>query len=405
MSGTMKHTEQDDTVPAAGDALDRAIDRACDGVGIRTVYQPIVDLVASSIVGHEGLLRVDGLGGGDIGALFARADELDARPELEAAALRLAIEERPHGADGFLALNVTASCLLDGALESTLRNVATLDDVVFEIDGGRIDELSEIRDRYAPRGARFSLADDSVSYDDLRRLMAVRPAYVKLDRRHFERAAHDEAALALVETMAMVAGRVGAELVAHRIEQPAELQALRDIGVTLGQGFLLGEPGAVPSARDLVRLAERAERLVDDRTDAALAVLVEAAVTLAEHELATLQSAIAEHVLGFAVLVSDDHEPLALLRRRGRELHTVPISVVPISASVRHAGRIALARPAATRFEPIVVVDELDRFVGVLRLERILGWLANDPEPTRPAVVGVPAHLRRKGRRRRHRTA
>jgi len=383
--------------------LDDVLDRACNGVGVRTAYQPIVDLVASEIVGHEGLLRIDGLPGTDIGALFARADELDARPELEAAALSAALLTRPESGNGFLALNVTANGLLDGRVEERLRNVGDLSRVVFEIDGGRIDELSEIRDRYAPRQARFSLDDDSVSYDDLRRLLALRPAFVKLDRRHFERAGYDEAALALVETMALVAGRVGAELVAERIEQPTELQALRAVGVTLGQGFLLGEPGLLPDARSLVRLAQQAEHVSSDsHTDAALAILVEAAVTIGESELPMLRAAIAEHILGYAVLVNDRREPLALLRRRGNELQTVPISIVPLSGSVRHAGRIALARPSITRFEPLVCTDDDGTFVGMIRLERILGWLANDPEPTRP-VVQLPLGARRRPRRRRHR--
>ena len=380
--------------------LDDVIDRACDGIGIRTVYQPIVDLVASEIVGHEGLLRVDGLPGHDIASLFARAEQVGARDDLEAAAVVAALEGRPDDR-GFVALNVSAECLLAGAVEARLRNVGKLDGVVFEITGGRIDELSEIRDRYAPRQARFSLDDDAVSYDDLRRLLALRPAYVKLDRCHFERAGHDEAALALVETMALVAGRVGAELVAERIEQPTELQALRDVGVTLGQGFLLGEPGGVPDARRLVRLAQAAElATLDGRTDSALALLVEAAITISDEELPRLAPAIAEHVLGFAVLINERREPLALLRRRGNDIVTIPISVVPLSGSVRHAGRVALARPSITRFEPLVCVDEHDRFVGVLRLERILGWLANDPEPTRP-VVTLPLGARRQSRRRR----
>ena len=135
--------------------LDAALERACDGQGIRTVYQPIVDLVASEIIGHEGLLRVDGLPGSDIAALFARADQLDARPELEAAALHTALAGRPGAGSGFLALNVSVELLLDGAVETTLRRESDLSHVVFEIDGGRIDELSEIRDRYAPRRARL----------------------------------------------------------------------------------------------------------------------------------------------------------------------------------------------------------------------------------------------------------
>ncbi len=381
--------------------LDDALQRACDGHGVRTVYQPIVDLGESEVVGHEGLLRVDGLPSHGIGALFARASELDARPELEAAALRAALAGRPAERSGFLALNVSAGCLLDGAVESTLRTADDLSRVVFEIDGGRIDELSEIRDRYAPRRARFSLDDDAVSYDDLRRLMALRPSYVKLDRRHFERAAHDEAALALVETMAIVAARVGAELVAERIEQPTELAALRTVGVSLGQGFLLGEPG-LPDPALLDRLAADAGSVSDpDRLDSALAVLVEAAVTIGDRELPNLARSISEHVLGLAVLVNDRGEPLALLRRRGTELLTIPIAVTPLSGSVHQAGRLALARPAATRFEPLVVVDGGGRFVGLLRLERILGWLANDVEPTRPVIPAAIGAGRRRSRPRR----
>ncbi len=252
------------------------------------------------------------------------------------------------------------------------------------------------------RGARFSLDDDAVSYEDLRRLLALRPSYVKLDRRHFERVGYDEASSALVETMAIVAGRVGAELVAERIEQPTELDALREVGVTLGQGYLLGEPGA-PGARRLHHSPTPLQPAEQGRIDSALAVLVEAAVTIGEGELPRLAGAIAEHVLGFAVLINDRREPLAVLRRIGSELLTIPISVVPLSSSVRHAGRLALARPSLTRFDPMVCIDDDGGFVGMLRVERILGWLANDPEPTRPVVPASLGVARRRARARRGR--
>ncbi len=152
-----------------------------------------------------------------------------------------------------------------------------------------------------------------------------------------------------------------------------------------------------------MRLAERAERSpVGSGSDTALALLVEAAVTIGEHELPRLRSAIADHVLGFAVLVNEHREPLAMLRRSGAELRTIPISVVPLHGSVHRAGRLALARPSVSRFEPMVVVDEYHEFVGVIRVERILGWLANDPEPTRP-VVPAPMGPRRTARRRHRR--
>jgi EAL domain-containing protein (putative c-di-GMP-specific phosphodiesterase class I) len=383
--------------------LDRVLDRACAGLGVRSVFQPIVDLGSSQIVGHESLLRIDGLHDSHVAPLFERAAQLGSSDALEAAAMGVALAQRPATSAGFLALNVTASSLLNGEIESTLRNRGSLDGVVFEINGGRLDELSEIRDRYQPRGARFSLDDDAISYDDLRRLMALRPTYVKLDRRHFANAAHDEAAQMFVEAASMVASRVGAELVAEGIEHPSELQSLRSAGIGLGQGYLLGRPGSMPSALELVKLAHQAEKAdVSGETDSALALLIEAAVTISESELPLLRPALAEHILGFAVLVNDHGEPLALLRRKGTGVATVPISVTPLSGSVRHAGRVALARPSITRFEPMVVIDDLGRFVGVLRLERILAWLANDPEPTRP-VVPAPINGPRRRTRRRHR--
>ena len=126
-------------------------------------------------------------------------------------------------------------------------------------------------------------------------------------------------------------------------------------------------------------------------------------MAISDTELPRLAGAIAEHVLGLAVLVNERREPLALLRRRGTELMTIPISVVPLSGSVRQAGRLALARPSSTRFEPLVCVDDNGEFVGLLRLERILGWLANDVEPTRPVIppsIGAAQRRRPRSRRR-----
>ncbi|MEZ5218349.1 MAG: EAL domain-containing protein [Ilumatobacteraceae bacterium] len=400
------------TQATSTEVLDRAIGRALDGVGIRCVYQPLVELHSSRIVGHEALLRVDGLGGGGVELLFRHAAATGRGPALEAAAIALALANRPGG-DGFLAVNVSATSLLGGAVESLLRNLDDLRTIVFEISGGRVDELCEVRDRYHARGARFSLDDETITVADLRRIMALRPAFVKLDRAHFEQVAHDEATQAFIEAVALIAARVGGAIVAEGIEHPSELQALRSAGVALGQGFLLGRPGSMPTAAELARLASLTDEVAavaGPDADAALALLVEGAVTIEESELARLSSAIAEHVLGFAVLVNEYHEPLAVLRRRGKDLQTVPISVAPLSGTVARAGRIALGRPPSTRFEPMVVVDDDGRFVGVLRLERLLGWLANDTSAgelprhdVACATTATPTINRRRTRRRRHR--
>jgi EAL domain-containing protein (putative c-di-GMP-specific phosphodiesterase class I) len=40
---------------------------------------------------------------------------------------------------------------------------------------------------------------------------------------------------------------VGALIVAEGIETPSELQALTDLGVTMGQGYFLARPGPLPA--------------------------------------------------------------------------------------------------------------------------------------------------------------
>ena len=47
---------------------------------------------------------------------------------------------------------------------------------------------------------------------------------------------------ALVSGLAYFASETGCELIAEGIETEPELQALRELGIHLGQGYLLGRP-------------------------------------------------------------------------------------------------------------------------------------------------------------------
>jgi len=52
---------------------------------------------------------------------------------------------------------------------------------------------------------------------------------------------------AMVAGLSQFAARAGCEVIAEGIEEPAELEMLRQLGVTLGQGFLLGRPALLPT--------------------------------------------------------------------------------------------------------------------------------------------------------------
>jgi EAL domain-containing protein (putative c-di-GMP-specific phosphodiesterase class I) len=72
--------------------------------------------------------------------------------------------------------------------------------------------------------------------------MRVQPDIIKLDRSLVEAVDTDNAKSALIEFFIVFARRIGASVCTEGIETPGELAALAALGVSLGQGYLLGRP-------------------------------------------------------------------------------------------------------------------------------------------------------------------
>jgi EAL domain-containing protein (putative c-di-GMP-specific phosphodiesterase class I) len=69
---------------------------------------------------------------------------------------------------------------------------------------------------------------------------------IKIDRDIASGVARDDAKQALVEAFVSFGGRIGALLLAEGIERRADLAVLTDLGVDLGQGYLIGKPNVEP---------------------------------------------------------------------------------------------------------------------------------------------------------------
>jgi len=93
-------------------------------------------------------------------------------------------------------------------------------------------------------GVRFSLDDFGTGHSSLERLHELRFDEVKIDRR-FVRGLGPEpcAGREIVRFSTELAHRLGIKVVAEGIEDPPEVDALRELGVELGQGYFLGRPG------------------------------------------------------------------------------------------------------------------------------------------------------------------
>ncbi len=241
--------------PGDGDGAEerrRAVDtvRRLRERGVRPVFQPIVDLVTGRTVGYEALARFDGPPPLDPATAFANARHADLGVELELLSLQeifTHVERVPP--TQWLSVNCSPDALLDDRIRALLlaqpmeRVVVELTEHVPVADyDALIGTVAELREC----GVRLSVDDAGAGYASLRHILLLRPDLIKLDIYLTRDIDGDPVRLALATSLVSFARSLGAGLVAEGIETPSERQQLSELGVDLGQGFLLGRPGPLP---------------------------------------------------------------------------------------------------------------------------------------------------------------
>jgi EAL domain-containing protein (putative c-di-GMP-specific phosphodiesterase class I) len=89
---------------------------------------------------------------------------------------------------------------------------------------------------------RIAVDDAGAGYAGLQHILSLTPDILKLDLELIRGIDTDIARRALARCLVDFAGEIGAAVLAEGISCVAELDALRAVGVTLGQGFYLGRP-------------------------------------------------------------------------------------------------------------------------------------------------------------------
>jgi len=213
-------------------------------------FQPVVDLTDKGVVGFELLTRFDD--GTPPEDRFGEAAALGLGAELELATMERGVEAATAlPPDTFLSLNVSPTFLLAGTGRELLRGRPSSGrPVVLELtEHDRIDDypavLAGVADLDRPG---LSVDDAGAGYACLHHILALRPDFVKLDRGWVRDLDGDPSRQALVAGLRHFASATGCRLIAEGIETEGELAALRDLGVDLGQGFLLGRPAPVAAA-------------------------------------------------------------------------------------------------------------------------------------------------------------
>jgi PAS domain S-box-containing protein len=233
--------------PVLGDRLRAAADRMelqaiVDTSAFTPFFQPIVDLRDGSVVGHEALTRF--ADGRPPNLVFAAAARAGFGIELEMACLgsSLAASERlPVGS--FLSLNASPELILSGLLGPLLSRPGR--PIVLEItEHVAIDDYEGLRSEIKRLGPEVRLAvdDAGAGYASFRHILELAPQFVKIDINLVRGVDAEPARQALIAGMDYFAVKRRLHLVAEGIETPRELEALRALAVSYGQGYLLGRP-------------------------------------------------------------------------------------------------------------------------------------------------------------------
>jgi diguanylate cyclase (GGDEF)-like protein len=257
--------------------LSALVARVAANGAIRAVFQPIYDLASGAPRGFEGLVRpLPNTGFNDPATMFAAAEATGRTAELDIACLEAVMGAAARlRLPGSLTLNLSPRTLemdefnIQGLLRIIVRHGLDPRRIVLELtEREAVEDIERLR-RAAEdcRVAGIRLAADDVGSGNagLRLLSQLRFDIVKIDLSLVQGGSRHDQSLEVVRTLRDLADRWGALVVAEGIETPAQLEAVRLLGIGAGQGYLLGRPSEQPptGSLNLDELVRGSDWLVD----------------------------------------------------------------------------------------------------------------------------------------------
>lgn len=371
-----------DVQPVANEAPGRSwpalLDAACDGVGVRSEYQPIADVARGIVAGYEALVRFDA-GPANPERWFAAARLHGREAALDAAALRSALRRRADlPKNTFLTVNVSPASLSSPAVRAVWAEQPSLQGLVVEITEQTVIEsyaaLESDLDRLRAAGALIAVDDAGAGYAGLHHLLMLRPAIIKVDRALVTDLDLDETKRALIEMLGTFASRVDAWLLAEGIERAGELEALAALGVPLVQGYYLARPGPAWPALDSPAADQLATRSRVPRSNTLRSILH---VAPSVHSLGEVGSLFEHAGVNVVVLIDADDRPIATMTADSATMGIVePGLRMNVDTPVTEAALRAITRSRSMRFTPLLCIDNAGRYLGVIHIERLIHAVA-----------------------------
>jgi len=237
------------------DILDALNDRR-----ISLAYQPIVDAKSRELHHYECLLRLRTKFGEIIsaGRFVMAAEKLGLVDLLDRRALELASETLRQMPDINLALNVSAGTVINkGTADAYIAALRALGPdvtrVTLELTETVALEDPAMASRFSVEtrslGCKFAVDDFGAGYTTFRNLMAIEADTIKIDGSFIQNLSRNPNNQTFVRMMVDLAQTFGVKTVAEMVENHADANLLKRLGVDYLQGYMFGIPSASPAWR------------------------------------------------------------------------------------------------------------------------------------------------------------
>ncbi|WP_306926968.1 EAL domain-containing protein [Arthrobacter globiformis] len=217
-----------------------------------TAFQPIRRLPGGEVIGVEALARFVSHEGTSADVWFRGAAAMGLGPDLEIAALHLALSAAGEiPAHLFASVNLSPTACADPRVQALMLG-GTVDPhrMVIEIMGDIADrELAALAAVLSPlrqHGVRLAVDGSGPAATSAKQILHLLPDIIKVDRDFLASAVASGDRPATAPFVFALAEQTGATLSAEGIESREELAAVVELGIDRGQGYLLGRPSVDP---------------------------------------------------------------------------------------------------------------------------------------------------------------
>jgi EAL domain-containing protein (putative c-di-GMP-specific phosphodiesterase class I) len=213
-------------------------------------FQPIIDLERKEIFAQEALVR--GLNQESAGSILSRVTsqslyKFDQICRVKAVALAAKL-----GVESNLSINFMPNAVYqpENCLRTTLKAAAENDfpveRIIFELtEAEKVSDNSHLKNivtEYQRHGFKTALDDFGAGYAGLNLLSAFQPDIIKLDMELLRSIDTSRVKQTIVKSAVRLCADLNITVIAEGIETAAELETLRDFGITLFQGYYFAKP-------------------------------------------------------------------------------------------------------------------------------------------------------------------